>query len=57
MLDAIKLWVDKNIFIDICHWNIPPLNYSETKKKVEVIKTVVGNKISFATTYAACTGT
>jgi hypothetical protein len=45
MLDAIKLGVDKNIFVDICHWNIPPLNYSETKNRVEVIKTVVGNKI------------
>ena len=45
MLDAIKLGVDKNIFIDICHWNIPPLNYSKTKQRVEVIKTVVGNKI------------
>ena len=45
MLSAIKLGVDKNMFVDICHWNIPPLNYSKTKKKVEVIKTVVGNKI------------
>ena len=45
MLSAIKLGVDKNMFVDICHWNMPPLNYSKTKKKVEVIKTVVGNKI------------
>ena len=45
MLSAIKLGVDKNMVVDICHWNIPPLNYSKTKKKVEVIKTVVGNKI------------
>lgn len=45
MVDAIKLGVNRNIFIDICHWNIKPLNYSETKEKVKVVKMVVGNKI------------
>ena len=45
MLSAIKIGVDNNIFVDICHLNIEPLNYTETKKEVEVIKTVVGNKI------------
>ena len=46
MLDAIKLGVEKNIFIDICWWNKEPskVNYT-TKEQVEIEKIVVGNKI------------
>jgi len=45
MLSAIKIGIDNNIFVDICHWNIKPLDYSNNKKKIEVLKTVVGNRI------------
>ena len=46
MLDAIKLGVDKNLFVDICWWNKEPikLNYT-TKKLTEVTKIVVGDRI------------
>ena len=46
MLDAIKLGVEKNIFIDICWHNKEPskVNYT-TKEQVEIEKIVVGNKI------------
>ena len=46
MLDAIKLGVKKNMFVDICWWNKEPskINYI-TKKPVEITKIVVGNKI------------
>ena len=29
MLSAIKIGIDNNIFVDICHWNIKPLDYSK----------------------------
>jgi hypothetical protein len=45
MLSAIKIGIDNNIFVDICHWNIKPLDYSSHKKEIEVLKTVVGNRI------------
>ena len=45
MSEAIKIGIDNNIFVDICHLNMKPLDYTSTKKSAEVIKTVVGNKI------------
>tara|TARA_R100001509_G_scaffold165509_1_gene147471 strand:+ start:927 stop:1415 length:489 start_codon:yes stop_codon:yes gene_type:complete len=45
MSEAIKIGIDNNIFVDICHLNMKPLDYTKTKKSVEVVKTVVGNKI------------
>ena len=45
MSEAIKIGVKNNIFVDICHLNIKPLDYTNTKESVEVVKTVVGNKI------------
>ena len=33
MLDAIKLGVEKNIFIDICWWNQKPLDYTKSKER------------------------
>jgi len=45
MLDAIKLGVEENIFIDICWWDKKPLDYTKSKKTEKVSKIVVGNKI------------
>lgn len=45
MLEAIKLGVEKNIFIDICWWDKKPLDYTKSKKVEEVTKIVIGNKI------------
>ena len=45
MFNAIKLGVKHNIFIDICHWDREPLDYSKTKEKIVVKKTVVGDRI------------
>lgn len=45
MLDAIKLGVEENIFIDICWWDKKPLDYTKSKKTEKVTKIVVGNKI------------
>jgi len=45
MIDAIKLGIKHNVFIDICHWDQKPIDYTKTKKKVSILKTVVGNKI------------
>tara|TARA_X000001388_G_C2222903_1_gene119959 strand:- start:271 stop:756 length:486 start_codon:yes stop_codon:yes gene_type:complete len=45
MLNAIKLGIKHNIFIDICHWDRKPLDYTKTKEKILVKKTVVGDKI------------
>jgi len=45
MLDAIKLGVEENIFIDICWWDKKPLDYTKSKKLKKVTKIVVGNKI------------
>ena len=42
---AFTIGIDNNIFVDICHWNIKPLDYSNDKKEIEVLKTVVGNRI------------
>ena len=35
MLSAIKIGIDNNIFVDICHWNIKPLDYSNDKKEID----------------------
>jgi hypothetical protein len=45
MLDAIKLGVEENIFVDICWWDKKPLDYTKSKKTEKVSKIVVGNKI------------
>ena len=45
MLEAIKLGVEENIFVDICWWDKAPLDYTKSKEKVEISKIVVGNKI------------
>ena len=45
MLDAIRLGVEKNIFIDICWWNQKPLDWTKSKEMKNITKIVVGNKI------------
>ncbi len=48
MLEAIKLGVEENIFIDICWWDKDPLDYTQFRSytyKEKVSKIVVGNKI------------
>ena len=46
MSEAIKIGIDNNIFVDICHWDINPNNVDYVlKNKKTVVKTVVGNKI------------
>jgi len=46
MSEAIKIGIDNNIFVDICHWDINPNNVNYVlKNKKTVVKTVVGNKI------------
>ena len=46
MSNAVKIGVDNNIFVDICHWNINPNNINyKTKNKKTVVKTVTANKI------------
>ena len=46
MSEAIKIGIDNNIFVDICHWDTNPNDVDYVlKNKKTVIKTVVGNKI------------
>tara|TARA_B100000700_G_C14326116_1_gene525958 strand:- start:38 stop:526 length:489 start_codon:yes stop_codon:yes gene_type:complete len=45
MLEAIKLGVKENIFIDICWWDKDPLDYTRYTYREKVTKIVVGNKI------------
>jgi len=45
MLDAIKLGVEENIFVDICWWDKKPLDYTRYTYREKISKIVVGNKI------------
>ena len=46
MSEAIKIGINNNIFVDICHWDINPNDIDYVlKNKKTVVKTVAGNKI------------